>query len=307
MNFYFYIVMKIAPILLLFIFPIFAPAQNLDIDKVLAHLELLASDSLQGRKSGTEGSLMAQAYIIDQFSKAGVAAYFPDYKQNFSFGHGRKSIEGTNIVGYIEGNYEATIVISAHYDHLGMQDSLVFNGADDNASGVAALLEIASYFSSNQPDHTLVFCAFDAEELGLEGSKAFINSSAVDPTQIALIINMDMISRSEKGILYAVGTRQFPYFKDFIPLGQDGDYSVETGHDDPSKPSENWTFSSDHAPFFNKNIPFIYFGVDDHEDYHKLSDNYESIHPEFYGFTVEKILETILNLDKALIEDNDEE
>jgi len=296
---------KLFLLLLVLFFSISGFGQKLNANTALEHLQLLSSDSLMGRRTNTEGSAMARAYIIDRLSQYGVAAYYPDYIQHFPVK--KENLTGTNIVGYIEGNYEASIVISAHYDHEGVKDSLIYNGADDNASGVAALLELASYFAQNQPDHTLIFCLFDAEELGLEGSKAFLKSSAVNSASIVLNVNMDMISRSEKGILYAVGTTHYPYLSQFLPLGKQGDYTLTTGHDKASQSAQDWTYSSDHGSFHLEKIPFIYFGVDDHEDYHKPTDTFEKIEPDFYSFSIERILETLLRIDQSLIEDNEDE
>jgi len=284
----------------------FCDAQEISVEKALKHLQILSSDSLEGRQTGTAGNLAARKYIIDQFSKMGLAAYFPDYVHKFSFIEGENSINGLNVVGFIEGEYPSTIVISAHYDHIGKIDSIVFNGADDNASGVAALLEIADYFTRNQPKNTLIFCAFDAEEYGFQGARAFLKSSAVNTTEIIMNVNMDMISRSEKGKLFAVGTSFYPYFKKYLPLGKTGDFQLSTGHDQSLDSRQSWVNSSDHAEFFKKKIPFIYFGVDDHVDYHKPTDTFENIQPLFYSFAINSILESIINLDLVLSNETEE-
>jgi Zn-dependent M28 family amino/carboxypeptidase len=208
-----------------------------------------------------------------------------------------------NFVGLLKGKTyaEKYIVITAHYDHLGVQKGQIFNGADDNASGTAALFAIASYFKKNQPDHSLIFVAFDAEERGLTGSRHFVRNLPVPKASVVLNVNMDMISRNNKGELYASGSRLYPQLKPALEKAQKkAGVKLLLGHDDPSTGRDDWTNQSDQAAFHAAKIPFIYFGVEDHKDYHRSTDDFDGIQPEFYVKAVETIIEAIVAFDKQL-------
>lgn len=260
---------------------------------------------MQGRQSGTKGNQMARQYIINKLQKSGVPAYVPGYTQDFKYKstkNGSDSVEAVNILAYVEGfSNSNTIVISAHYDHVGMKDSTtIFNGADDNASGTAALLALAQYFSANQPDNSFLFAFFDAEENGLQGAKHFMQSVVVDGSLIKLNVNLDMVGRGDKNEIYAVGTYFHPELKPLIAeAAKDKQIDVLFGRDEPKK-KPNWVGSSDHAPFHKAGIPFVYFGVDDHADYHKPTDTADKINPDFYLETVRMIKDALLNFDANL-------
>ncbi|HET8861144.1 M20/M25/M40 family metallo-hydrolase [Marivirga sp.] len=273
-----------------------------DSTKVMNDLYLLASDSLQGRKTNTAGNEMARNYIIERLQKLGVSAYVQDYTQPFTFGV--DTIPAVNILGFVEGfSGKHFIVISAHYDHVGMKDSTeIYNGADDNASGVAALLSLAEYFRDNQPENNLLFAFFDAEEMGLQGAKHFMQSVVMDTSRIKMNVNLDMVSRGDKNELYAVGTYFTPFLKPLITeASKDKSIKLLFGRDDPMK-KPNWVTASDHAPFHKAEIPFIYFGVDDHADYHKTTDTVDKINPNFYLEAIHLIKDAIENFDANLDE-----
>ena len=271
---------------------------------VLNDLKELSSDKYEGRKTGTPGNDMAANFIIDKFKKAGLLSYHDNYKQPITFNNKiGEDIKGNNIVGYIKGKTDKIMVISAHYDHLGIKDGKVFNGADDDASGVVAVLAYAEYFSKHQPKYTMIFVAFDAEEMGLQGSKYFLAHAPVNLKDIAININMDMIAHNDKNELYACGTFQFPNLKPFI-TSPNQKPNILFGHDDPKTGHEDWTYQSDQGSFYAKNIPFIYFGVEDHKDYHKETDEFQNINQDFYVGAVKTILEVIKNIDKNYISFN---
>lgn len=271
---------------------------------VLNDLKELSSDKYEGRKTGTPGNDMAANFIIDKFKKAGLLSYHDNYKQPITFNNKiGEAIKGNNIVGYIKGKTDKIMVISAHYDHLGIKDGKVFNGADDDASGVIAVLAYAEYFSKHQPKYTMIFVAFDAEEMGLQGSKYFVAHAPVNLKDIAININMDMIAHNDKNELYACGTFQFPNLKPFI-TSPNQKPNIIFGHDDPKTGHEDWTYQSDQGSFYAKNIPFIYFGVEDHKDYHKETDEFQNINQDFYVGAVKTILEVIKNIDKNYIASN---
>ena len=272
-----------------------------DSSQLLKDVETLSSDAYQGRKTGTKGAEMSRAYISGRFKEIGLKAFSstPAFEQAFSFKRGSAAeVKGINMIGYIQGKTDNVIVISAHYDHLGIVKDEVFNGADDNASGVGGLLKIAAYFAKNKPNNTLIFAAFDAEEMGLQGAKAFVNAPTVALAKIKMNINMDMIAHNDKGELYACGTFKYPELKKYFTL-KSPDLKVLFGHDDPKLGRDNdWTDQSDQGAFNAKNIPFLYFGVEDHKDYHKASDEFQNINKVFYTNAVDAILEITNNIDK---------
>lgn len=260
---------------------------------LLKHIEELSSDAYEGRETGTLGATKAKNYIIAEFKKGGIKPLGETFEQVFPLPEELKAAQGENIVGYIKGNEKAAeyIVITAHYDHEGIKDGKVYNGADDDASGISALLAFAEYFQTHPPKHSVILIAFDAEEKGLLGSYYYVENSIVPKEQLKLNINMDMISRSDKKELYAVGPQYNEQYKSIIEnLKKSGEVKLLIGH-------EEWTYSSDHAGFHKANIPFIYFGVEDHKDYHQPTDDFENIHPMFYKNAVQTIISFFKEVD----------
>ena len=276
-------------------------AQYVDADRFLSDIEILAADDMNGRLVGTEGSVKAQQYILSRYNEIGISPWRGDFAHQFKMKHrdGREIDNATNLVGVVEGtaNDGRFIVITAHYDHLGEHDGKIFNGADDNASGVAGLLAAATYFKANPLPVGLVFAALDAEEGGLRGAHAFVaqmdSLGLLD--KVVMNINMDMISVSEAGELYAVGTHHYPFLKPVIEaVASDSPIKLLTGHDSPDlKPGDDWTNSSDHAAFHRKGIPFIYFGVEDHAWYHTADDTFDKVTREFAVGAAETVIKAI--------------
>ncbi len=266
---------------------------------LLKHLKTLSSDIYEGRRTGTKGGVKARKYIINQFHTLGVLPFKDNYEQPFSFEKRGKTYHGANILGWIKGTQspQKYIVISAHYDHEGIKKGKIYNGADDNASGISALFAFGEFLKNNPPKHSVVLSAFDAEELGIKGSKHFVESSIIPHHKIVVNLNMDMISRSDNKELFAVGTRYNKKLKylisGFKPLNS---VKLSIGHDGEDG-RDNWTYSSDHVSFYKRGIPFLYFGVEDHEDYHEPTDDYQNIHPEFYKEAVEVIISIFEKLD----------
>ncbi|KJD31662.1 peptidase M20 [Tamlana nanhaiensis] len=270
--------------------------------ELLKHVKTLSSDAFEGRRTGTKGAEKAKKYIINQFHALGVKPLTNKYSQDFSFGRRTKQYEATNVLGYIKGtkHKKKYIVISAHYDHEGIKQGQIYNGADDNASGVGALFSLAEYFKNNPPEHTVILAAFDAEELGLKGSNYFTKNPLVPLRNIIVNLNLDMISRSEKKELFVVGTETNEHFKSIIEsYKKTPDFKLVIGHDSNDK-LENWTYSSDHANFYKKDVPFLYFGVEDHKDYHEPTDDYENILPKFYIKAVNAIISVFKTIDTTL-------
>lgn len=268
--------------------------------QVLTDLKEISSDKYEGRATGTKGGALAAKFITDRFEFLGLQAYTKDYEMPFSFKNRKgEEINGINIIGFIKGKSEKTIIISAHYDHLGIKNGVIYNGADDDASGISAMLAYAAYFSKNQPNHNLIFAAFDAEEMGLTGSKKFVENPPVPLENIILNINMDMIGRSDKNELYACGTFHYPKLIPYI-FSKNNHPKIILGHDDAKLGNNDWTNQSDHFSFHQKKIPFIYFGVEDHKDYHQPTDDFEHINQEFYINSVNAILDIIKNIDQNI-------
>lgn len=274
-----------------------AATEKLD-TQLLKDVEVLSSDTYQGRKTGTKGAEMARAYIIERFQKLGLKSYpqHVNYAQEFTFKSRGADINGTNVIGYIPGKGNNVIVVSAHYDHLGVIKDEVFNGADDNASGTAGLLKIAAYFAKNKPNNTIIFASFDAEEMGLQGAKAFVANPPVPVNTIAIDLNMDMISHSDKGELYVCGTFKYPDLKRYVDTTRT-DIKVLLGHDNPKQGHNDWTNQSDQGAFNAKNIPFLYFGVEDHKDYHKATDEYSTITQVFFSKAASAVLDVVKRVD----------
>lgn len=268
-------------------------------DSLLHHVKILSSDSFEGRRTGTSGGIKAKDYIIKKFKALNVQPLVSDFEQHFSFKGKVNNYNGTNILGVIKGSTkpENYIVISAHYDHEGIKNNQIYNGADDDASGISALFAFAEYFKIHPPKHSVILAAFDAEELGLQGSKYFVNNAIVPLENIKLNINMDMISRNDKNELYAVGTAYNDTLKSVISnFKTTRNIVLLMGHDGQDK-LQDWTFSSDHGPFHRKKIPFLYFGEEDHKDYHMPTDDFENIHPEFYTNAVHTIISVFTLVD----------
>ena len=277
-------------------------AQKINQNTLLNDIQTLSSDSFEGRKTGSTGNLKAADYITNRFDEIGLKSYNQNYRHPFTFRNRRnEEIQGINLIGYIKGKSENVIIISAHYDHVGINNSEIFNGADDNASGVAVILASAKYFTENKPLNTLLFVAFDAEEMGLQGAYSFLDNPPIPRELIKLNINLDMVSHNDKSELYAAGTFKSPAIKNIIQnADQNTGISIKFGHDQPDMGKDDWTMQSDHGPFAKENIPFLYFGVEDHNDYHKPSDDFDNINANFFYSASTAILKSIISLDKNL-------
>lgn len=280
----------------------------IDAPQLLRDLQTLSADDMEGRQAGTAGGAKARAYVIERFKASGVKPFGESYEQPFTFTSGRVASaterKGVNVVGRIDGRRTPRhyIVVSAHYDHIGVRNGVVFNGADDNASGTAALFALAKYFSAHQPANSLIFAAFDAEETGLRGARAFVASPPVDAASLAINLNLDMIGRDPDNLLYVVGTTAQPFLKPFIErIAAKAPVKLVMGHDDPTKRDvEDWTSASDHRAFCQAKIPCLYFGVEDFGQHHKATDDYETMTHAFYVRAVETIVRAIEEFDTRL-------
>ncbi len=287
-------------------------AQNISEKNLHKHISYLASDKLKGRGTGTEEEQKAAKYIAKQFKKIGLARKGDngDYFHHFHFKkssdpHGNvdpnaPQINSQNVAAYIDNQAEYTIVIGAHYDHLGLghdhnsldanPEGKIHNGADDNASGTAGVIELARYFAKNgiRENHNFLFLCFSGEELGLVGSKKFTENPTIDLSKVSFMVNMDMIGRlnGEKRIMVGgVGTAP-----DFVPALDNlkGDITV--------KLDSAGIGPSDHTSFYLKNIPVLFFFTGQHSDYHKPSDDTDKINfsgeKDLLGFAI-RVIESL--------------
>ena len=266
-------------------------AQFIDAGAMLRLTETLSSDALEGRATGSRGNEAARGFIQKRFETLGLRQFGDTYFQSFTATpeeQGEPAVSGVNVVGWIAGQTPGdgpAMVITAHYDHLGIINGEIYNGADDNASGVAALVAVAQYFALHRPNHDMIFAVVDAEEIGHLGSNAFIASPPVPLERIALNINYDMVSRSPAGEIYVAGTFHTPGLKPLVEtFAAEAPVRVLMGHDDPALgEADDWTLLSDHDAFHKVGIPFLYFGVEDHPGYHQPTDDYSEITPDFFA------------------------
>jgi Zn-dependent M28 family amino/carboxypeptidase len=278
-----------------------------DAEAVWRDFERLASPVLAGRQTGSAGNVVARRLIMERFSQAGLRPVSGTFEQRFSFTRGGASSEGVNIVGVCAARTPAddrVMVLSAHYDHVGVRNGEIFPGADDNASGVAGLLALASMCQKQPWMHDVWFAAFDAEEQGLQGARAFVAAPPVAVSRLALNVNLDMISRSDTREIYIAGTAHRPELRPVLePVAARSKANVRFGHDRPGDKArgvDDWTMQSDHGAFHAAGIPFIYFGVEDHGDYHRPTDIIDKVNAAFFMHVVATIFDATQALDKAL-------
>jgi hypothetical protein len=256
--------------------------------RVLTDVRFLSDDRQEGRGIGTAGLERAGAYIRDAFAGAGLRASFqdftvpPDAPAVLHTTLGGKATR--NVVAVIPGNSPAlrgeVVLVGAHYDHLGLggfgaldPDSTgrVHNGADDNASGTAALLEIGRQLATRRPARTIVLVAFSGEELGTLGSSYFVTHAVPQPIDsLYAMLNLDMVGRLRNARLLALGAataREFPALLDSLNTPPRFDLRAS---------GDGWG-PSDHAVFFATRHPVLHFFTDLHDDYHRASDVVERI------------------------------
>lgn len=274
--------------------------ENLSKDELIKHLTIIAGDEMEGRKTGEAGQKMAANYLRNFYKKLEIEAlpgtddYFQKVpseamKRMFS----PKLNDSENVVAYIKGSEKPDeyIVISAHYDHVGITNGEIFNGADDNGTGTTALLEMArmlqiAYKNGNKPKRSIVFLHCTGEEYGLHGSRYFVNSKIIPLENIVADLNVDMIGRrdfvyekNKKDYIYLVGSDKLStelhdiseaMNKKYTNLTLDYTYNAE-------KHPEMIYYRSDHYNFAKFNIPVIFYYSGEHADYHKPTDTVDKI------------------------------
>ena len=282
---------------------------------LVADLRNLSDPKMAGRKVGTPGGARARAYLLERYRRLGLAPVGASFEHPFtftphrgiafwrgSFWEKKPPITGVNLVGQIRGSVgpDKFIVVSAHYDHLGVRRGQLHPGADDNASGVAALLATARWFKAHPPRHSLLIVAFDGEEAGLRGAEAFVATPPVPKDAILANVNFDMLSRNPAGELFVSGLYANPQFKPLLDgLRERSPVTLLYGHDHPRPfwDMDDWTQLSDQGPFADAGIPFLYFGVEDHPDYHRPTDTFERVDQAFYQRVADLVVGAVAALD----------
>jgi Zn-dependent M28 family amino/carboxypeptidase len=281
-------------------------------NRIKDDVTFLASDALEGRQTGTEGEKKAGKYISKRFKELSLQPKgTQNYLQPFSFRpktnphdevkfdvNGDGTITGNNVVGFLDNKAENTIIIGAHYDHLGFggegslyRDSIkaIHNGADDNASGVAVLLNLAAKLKMKNTNNNYLFMAFSGEEMGLLGSNYFAKKPTIDIKKISYMINMDMVGRMKKDSSLAVyGTGTSPIFKQVLKSHNDNFRLVQ---------QESGVGPSDHTSFYLADIPVLHFFTGQHEDYHKPGDDSEKLNYDGMHLISDYIFNIITDLD----------
>lgn len=268
-------------------------ATHADSTVIRRDIEFLASDRLEGRLAGTPGNDSAAAYLARRYRSLGLTELAPGYLQPFDAlsaqdAHmGRTEPRPTqNVVALLRGLDPALrdeyIVIGAHFDHLGRlpmfaQDpeakDAIRNGADDNASGTAAVLDLARLLAANPPRRSVIFVNFSAEELGLLGSSWFVNNPPVPTESIVAMLNFDMVGRLKNDNLIVYGTSTATELKGIVDSANAAAGSAMlriSGGGDGYGPS-------DQSSFYAKDIPVLHFFTDLHEDYHRATDDADKI------------------------------
>lgn len=289
-------------------------AQKVSQKQMQKDVEYLASDELEGRDTGSKGEALAAEYVANRFQKLGLEEKgVGNYYQTFRFTpkmnpHSTseeepKEMTGKNVIGYIDNGAPTTIIIGAHFDHLGFGGKgtgskstdigQVHNGADDNASGVAMLLQLAANLKKGPSNNNYLFIAFSGEEKGLFGSSYFAKNPTIDLARVNYMINMDMVGRlnADKSLaVYGVGTS--PVWKDVLNKENTEGFDLVF--------EESGVGPSDHTSFYLKDIPVLHFFTGQHEDYHKPTDDADKINYEGMVSITNYIYRVIDNLNSEL-------
>ena len=284
--------------------PVVRASQIVNSTQLVDDLRVLSSDEMEGRLAGSAGGAKARAYIVRRFEESGLGPVPGGFQESFALSQAGAraggSGTGTNVVGRLTGTKtpQRFIVVSAHYDHLGVRGGQIYHGADDNASGTAALFAIARFFGQHRPANSLLFVAFDGEEEGLRGSRAFVQKPPVDPNAIVVDVNADMIGREPDNRLFVVGLREEPFLVAPIArVAARAPVKLLVGHEGGGPHDEDWTEDSDQYAFMEAKIPALYFGVEDYAQHHKATDEFATMTYNFYVGAVETLVAVVQEFD----------
>lgn len=271
--------------------------ESITSDELKKHLYIVASDEMEGRDTGSEGQKKAGRYLIEQYQKMGVSHpkslqnYYQIVPKEALAGRRGNLPESENILAFIEGSEkpEEVLVISAHYDHVGMKNGEIYNGADDDGSGTVALLEIAEAFqlaknSGNGPKRSVLFLHVTGEEHGLLGSKYYSENPVFPLANTVVDLNIDMIGRCDPGncdkeYVYVIGSEMLSSeLKVINEQANKATVNLELNYkyDDPND-KDRLYYRSDHYNFAKNGIPVAFYFDGIHVDYHKPSDTPDKI------------------------------
>ncbi|TNE82094.1 MAG: M20/M25/M40 family metallo-hydrolase [Bacteroidetes bacterium] len=306
--------------IILFAFTLLAQisiAQSVSVENLKKHVYTLADDKYQGRGTGEKGEKKSASYIRSQVKKSGLKPkgskkFYQDFQfelklMNPANPHGdmisKGILEARNVVAYVDNAAQYTVIIGAHYDHLGEGElggsreanpaGKIHHGADDNASGVAALLELARILENNNhiEEHNYLFIFFSGEEEGLQGSKYWVENPTTNLDNVNYMLNLDMVGRldsiTRKLVVHGVGTS--PDFGNHLNASNKKDLTLVF--------DSSGVGPSDFTSFYRKQIPVLGFFTGQHSDYHKESDTPEKINYEGEKEVVELILNLVMRLD----------
>ena len=254
--------------------------EDITVEESRKTLSYLASDKMEGRKPGNPGNFIAVSFIKKEFESYGLETHLQKFTYTFRWRVGlirwrTVEIETMNVIGVLKGTSDKHVVIGAHMDHLGVDgDGDAYNGADDNASGTTAILELAEAFgkSDAKPKDTIVFIAFNAEELGLLGSKHYVNNPLLPLDDCKLMINLDMVGRLRGTTVTAQGgnlSRSVTQLVDKLDDNYPFDVNITAAGN-----------RSDHAPFNWSGVPVLFFHTGTHPQYHRTTDDPDLINYE---------------------------
>jgi Zn-dependent M28 family amino/carboxypeptidase len=262
------------------------------------HLYIMASDEFEGRNTGEPGQKLAAEYLKDFYMAHNIASPLggDDYFQDIPTEELRPNLKPSeNVVAFIEGSEkpEEIIVISAHYDHLGMTDEDIYNGADDDGSGTVAIMKIAEAFQKavekgNGPKRSILFLHVTGEEKGLLGSKYYVNYPIFALANTVANLNIDMIGRVDEAhtdtpdFVYLIGSDKLSTELHTISEEINSKFTnllLDYTYNDENDPNRFY-YRSDHYNFAKNNIPIIFYFNGTHEDYHRPSDTPDKINYE---------------------------
>jgi hypothetical protein len=289
-----------------------------DKEQMVSDISYLASDKLKGRTFGSEGETKAGEYIAKRFKLLGLkpmgdnGTYFQaltvknnnPHEVEFADDKQPGYLSGRNVIGYLDQGAQYTVIVGAHYDHLGMGlfgslytgEPAIHNGADDNASGTSTIMELAQRLLPYK-EHNYLFIAFTGEENGLWGSNYFTKHPTIDMSKVVAMVNFDMVGRMSENKVAINGTGTSPVWPDLIKAANMDSLDITMG--------ESGVGPSDHTSFYLIDIPSIHFFTGAHEDYHKPSDDVDKINAdgmEKVADMATRILRSIGNNGKDKIE-----
>ena len=290
-----------------------------DLSQPLAAVRYLADDALEGRLSGSVGERCAAEYIALEFERIGLSpggeggGYLqPVELQSVVTAHAPEG-RGMNVIGVLEGSdpnlRSEAVVLGAHHDHLGHGeifgslagpadgDDDIHNGADDNASGVGALIAVAEALAASPPARSVVFVTFSGEEFGLLGSSYYAQNPAAPLDRTVAMLNMDMVGRLEDDPLIVSGTGTAEEWSQILD-------SFEASEGIPLARSPDGFGPSDHTSFYARDVPVLHFFTNVHGEYHRPADHWELIDREGLervAVLVEGVLRTVADQQAPLV------